>query len=205
MNWSLLGKIGAIGAAPFTGGASLSLLPAIDAIGGIASGAAKGSADQRVAEAPSQIGAYNANLQGQMLQDKRAALASLLGGGLQDVSIGRPQGSTIPQFSLSGGLRPSAMNQQSLLAQLSKTVQPLEMPKAGTMEKVLGGVGLGTQVLGAIGKAVKPKAATTAGTPAPSSAPPLADPNVFGNVNFGGNSFIDPRSYGGTPNPRVMY
>jgi len=47
MNWGTVAKLGAIGAAPFTGGASLAALPAISSIAG---GAAKGMADQRAQE-----------------------------------------------------------------------------------------------------------------------------------------------------------
>lgn len=155
---SALGKIGkgAIGLLP--GGGAVTT--ALDAIGGIASGAASGSAQQRVQEAPSQVNAYTANLQGQQLADKRAALSSLLGGGLQDVQFQMPEGSTIPQFGYTGGLRPSAMNQSALLAHLSQATPTLALPKAGLGEKILGGVGLGANVLGALGQIAKKPAAS---------------------------------------------
>jgi hypothetical protein len=185
---STLGKIGkgALGLVP-GGGAVGTALDAIGAIGGVASGAAKGSADQRTNEAPAQIGAYNANLNAQQLQDRRAAMASLLGGGLQDAQIGRPEGSTIPTFGITGGLRPSAMNQQALLAQLGKQVAPLEMPKAGLGEKILGGVGLGGSILGALGGIAKKKITPQPQAPASPAAQgtqfPL-NPNIYGNVRF---------------------
>lgn len=53
--WSTLGKIGAGVAAPFTGGASLSAIPMIDAIGGVASGVAGGRAQGRMTEAEMQM------------------------------------------------------------------------------------------------------------------------------------------------------
>lgn len=186
---SMLGKVGAGIAAPFTGGASLAFLPAIDAIGGALSGAAKGSADQRIAEAPALIGAQNSNLagardafsaglSGQQFnaseQDRalrRQILASLLGG-VGDVSISRPAGSTIPTFGISGGLRPSALgNKEALMASMNQPTmtaptyqgpKPLDLPQAGMLEKVLGGVGMGAGILGALGRARKP---TSYGTP----------------------------------------
>lgn len=45
--WSALGKIGAIGAAPFTGGASLAALPLIDAVGAGINGATQAAASNR--------------------------------------------------------------------------------------------------------------------------------------------------------------
>lgn len=161
-----LGKIGAGIAAPFTGGASLGLIPAIDAIGGVLGGAAKGSADQRISEVPGQIGAYRANLEGQQFnadeQDRgyrRAALSSLLGN-VQDASIGRPENSTIPTFNVSGGLRPSAITggggREALMALLSQPgfhADAMELPKAGLGEKIMGGIGLGANILGALGGA----------------------------------------------------
>lgn len=45
--WKTLGKIGSFAAAPFTGGASLSAIPVIDAIGGGASSAADSMASNR--------------------------------------------------------------------------------------------------------------------------------------------------------------
>ena len=53
--WSTLGKIGSIGAAPFTGGASLAALPAIDAIGAGLGAAAQGMANNRGAKFQGQL------------------------------------------------------------------------------------------------------------------------------------------------------
>lgn len=53
--WSTLGKLGAIGAAPFTGGASLSALPAIDAIGAGLGAASQGMASNRGAQFQGQM------------------------------------------------------------------------------------------------------------------------------------------------------
>lgn len=184
---SALGKIGkaAVGFIPGVGPLASG---ALDAIGGVASGAAHGSAQQRVQEAPSQIGAYNANLNATALGDKRTALASLLGGGLQDAQIGRPAGSTIPTFNITGGLRPSAMNQQMLFDRLSQPIDPLKLPTAGLGEKILGGVGLGASILGALGQISKKKASDY-GNDMPEQGGitgnlPVSDPNVFRRVTF---------------------
>ena len=189
--WSTLGKIGSVAAAPFTGGASLSALPVIDALGNVLGGAAKGSADQRMAEVPGMVNTYNANLNGQQFnaneQDrgfKRQMLASLLGG-VQDASISRPEGSTIPNFQVSGGLRPSAISgKDSLIASLGAPTMsapsPLEMPKAGLGEKIMGGIGLGANILGAIGKSwPKQSPATPPFVPQGS-----VNPDLMKNVRF---------------------
>lgn len=53
--WSTIGKIGAIGAAPFTGGASLAALPAIGAAGEMLGGFAQGQASNRGNEYSGQL------------------------------------------------------------------------------------------------------------------------------------------------------
>jgi hypothetical protein len=147
---SALGKIASVAApivaAPFTGGASLTTLPGIlsagasaaGAIGNIASGAAKGSADQRMAEnnqalnfaqlgqqgardkfsadlagANAQFGSGMQGAQfardGQSREQRQAILSSLLGG-MQDVSLtpGNPKIAAAMGQRL-GGARPSAL------------------------------------------------------------------------------------------------
>lgn len=119
-------------------------------LGPALSSAAAGSANQRIAEAPAIANAYEANLKGTQLGDKRAILASLLGG-VQDASVGRPAGSTIPTFSITGGLRPSALGDRSgLISRLGTPIKPLELPTAGKLEKILGGVGLAGNILNAL-------------------------------------------------------
>lgn len=199
-----IGKIGAGIAAPFTGGLSALAIPAIDAIGAIgktASGAAKGSADQRANDAQmqalfhqlalqsardqanfSQQGArdqYASQLQGaqfganeQQRGTKNQILAQLLGG-VQDATMtGMP--SRIPKMEIQGGLRPSALggNREALMALLQQPTMQAptftpgagyqapptpQAPTAGIGEKVLGGVGLGGSILGALGGLLKPK------------------------------------------------
>lgn len=108
------------------------------------------------------------NREGQGRQQKQALLSALLGG-LQDASItpGNPAiASRMP--TMTGGLRPSALagQKEALMALLAQpqieapTYQAPEayrapgvpqQPKAGALENILGGVGLGTSILGALG------------------------------------------------------
>jgi hypothetical protein len=53
--WSILGKVGAGVAAPFTGGASLAAIPAIDAIGAGLGAASQGMASNRGAQFQGQL------------------------------------------------------------------------------------------------------------------------------------------------------
>ena len=46
------------------------------------------------------------------------------------------------------------------MKQLSTQIAPLELPKAGIGEKILGGVGLGGSILGALGNITKKPAAS---------------------------------------------
>jgi len=167
---STLGQIGAGIAAPFTGGASLAAIPALGALGSVASGAAKGSADQRLREGDQTLG-YNRLLQqqagdtftaGNITQDRerKAALLQALLSGLQDFQVtpGNPAiASAMGQRT--GGLRPSALTANSdilmqLLGQPSPRYAPPDLakqPTAGWGEKLLGGIGLGGSLLGALG------------------------------------------------------
>jgi hypothetical protein len=127
-----------------------------DRLGAGASGAAQGRRDDSYAQA--NVG--RVNLDALALDQKRAVLRSLLGG-LQDATVNRPAGSTIPNFSVSGGLRPSALsNKDALMAELSRPSPTVEMPKPGTGEKLMGGVGSVLGVLGSLGKLRRPSPAT---------------------------------------------
>lgn len=178
----MLGKVGAGIAAPFTGGLSLAAIPAIDALGAVTSGAAKGSADQRSGENRDALGygqlannqaqaQFSADLAGANYQRegqdraRRMALLSALLGGAQDSHITPGNPAIAAKMGAStGGLRPSALagNQEALLALLggqqdpaAPTYTPAALPqlqKAGGFEKVLGGIGLGGSILGALGK-----------------------------------------------------
>jgi hypothetical protein len=112
-------------------------------VGRVASGAAQGSAEQRVNEADARVRADQLTRRSQLL-------AALLGG-LQDarVTSGNPNiRARTPQVS--GGFRPSAMlgdgRREALMQILSR---PVEFPEAGAAERILGGVGIGAGLLGA--------------------------------------------------------
>jgi hypothetical protein len=139
-------------------------LGSIQGAGNVLGDASKGAAEGRREDSRAQVGAQQVNLNTQKLNDQRAMLASLLGG-LQDAHISRPEGSTIPEFGITGGLRPSAMtNKDALIQQLGRQIAPLELPKPGMGEKIMGGVSLGTNILGQLGNIVK-KPAASYGTP----------------------------------------
>lgn len=198
-----LGKVlsiaGPIAAAPFTGGGSLLGLMGAGAgtaaaigggigaagsmlgnVGSVASGAAKGSADQRLREQQGLLGQQSLALQGardqfgtgmdaakfqqseQDRQRKAAILAALLNGTQdQQITPGNPNiASRMP--TVTGGARPSNLtnNKDLLLSLLSapavqapsyQAPPTFALPQAGAGEKILGGVGLGTSLLGAIG------------------------------------------------------
>jgi hypothetical protein len=192
--WSTLGKIAlpaaGIAAAPFTGGSSLlatlggiasKAAPIAGAIGSVASGAAKGSSDQRLLEGQLALqrgqleqgaardqfsaGMQGANFarEGQDRERKQQILSSLLGG-MSDLSLtpGNPK-IAAAMGQRSGGARPSALtgNKEALMAllgqpqveapQFNPAALP-EMSESGALEKILGGVGLGGSILGALGK-----------------------------------------------------
>lgn len=214
-DWSLLAKIGAIGAAPFTGGASLAALPAIGAIGQVAGGAAQGAANQRMAEnqqallqaqmrnqdALARAGLQSANantragmqntdnynragldlqrkqfLQSEPNAQARQALAGSLLSRIQPVQIaGMPAGMGV-RSSIIDAIGPEAREAGSLLAQRGLSglrngptqfddlppvslpdilnlppAQIAEMQKSGLLEKIMGGLGLGASMVGALG------------------------------------------------------
>lgn len=174
------------------------VLRGIGAVGPVLSGAAQGSAGQRMDEG--QLGLGYANAQGQQARDrfssdlaganaqfgagmqgaqfnregqdrerKNALLSSLLGG-LQDFQATPGNPAIAAKMGTStGGLRPSALtgNKEALMALLAQPqtaapdymapspyVAPAlpQMPQAGMGEKVLGGIGLGGSILGALGQ-----------------------------------------------------
>lgn len=149
-------------------------------LGSVASGAAKGSADQRLREADPQLrqqqllqqGArdtFTAGLQGAQFdregQDrarKQQILMTLLGNTKdQSITPGNPAiAGRMP--TVSGGARPSNLtNNSDALMQLlmqPQTQAPqyqappsFQLPQAGGLEKTLGGVGLGSSILAALG------------------------------------------------------
>ena len=187
---SVLGKIGAGIAAPFTGGLSALAIPAIDAIGAATSGAAKGSADQRLRENQGQLSQQQLALLGsrdQFLGDqqsaqfqqseqdrqRKAAMLSALLKGTQDQTItpGNPAiAARMPQVQ--GGMRPSnltgnadilmqLLGQAPIQAPQYQAPPPFKLDEAGLAEKIFGGVGLGSSLLGAVGRFNKPKTVMT--------------------------------------------
>jgi hypothetical protein len=116
------------------------------------SGAAQGAAEGRRADALAQAAAGRVNQDAMAMDQKRAVLRSLLGG-LQDASISRPQGSTIPTFGVSGGLRPSALgNRDALMGELSRKAPTIDPAVAGKGENIMGGIGTGLNILGSLGR-----------------------------------------------------
>lgn len=97
---------------------------------------------------------------------------------VQDVNINfQPRTGALPNFSVSGGLRPSMfgntarsaggeLGRQALLALMTKSDIPQASPlvdvpdvskptQSGALEKTLGGVGLGASILGGVGNVLK--------------------------------------------------
>jgi hypothetical protein len=134
--WKGLGKVGALVAAPFTGGASLAAMPMIDAIGSMATGAAAGSAASRQQNDQQAAQLYQAQINGLLganridLEQRQFGMqapgyrvgqvgrADLIRNG-QDFSMGGPAGSDVQgadranSWKTSGGLRPSALGDDS--------------------------------------------------------------------------------------------
>lgn len=181
-------------------------------VGPVASGAAKGAQDTRQQDTTNQLllqqllqqNANNANT-GQMDRAKFAAgerdaatkrsITGGLLGGLQDVNIDRPAGSTIPNFNVTGGMRPSALGPEAraaIMQQLSagpmeapayKGVDDLTLPQAGTGEKLLGGVGLAGSLLGGIGQFLGKQAPQESKAPVDLSQP---NPLIFSKKPYQG-------------------
>lgn len=194
---SALGKIGAGIAAPFTGGMSLAAIPAIDAIGQVAGGAAKGSADRRMQENQmrllqqqlAQSGArdqFDADLKSKQFdvsEQERVArnhrLAALMQG-LQDVSItpGNPNiAARMPQIT--GGLRPSALlgggRKEALIAELLGPGNSAPVFQPAPQAAFQGG-GLGENLLGGFG--LGGSLLTALGRIRPQGTPGYAGPGV---------------------------
>lgn len=156
------------------------IAPHIKDIAGTVSGAAQGAREGRQQDTTNQLllqqlAQQNANAANQNAvaratfgagerdaSNRRALMVGLLGG-VQDVNIGRPEGSTIPTFNVAGGLRPSALSPEvraAIMQQLSqgpmeappfRETPNMTLPQQGTGEKLLGGVGLVGGLLGGLG------------------------------------------------------
>lgn len=172
---SILGKLGAVGAAPFTGGASLAALPIIDGIGQIGGALGAGAAASKAGRLD-QAG-QQALLDGQNNRTGLDAAKFNMGTGAERLSqvqrgdfaanmkdtapTGDPR---IDKFG-GGGLRPSTlgpdshnaaneMKRQALMALMSGsdhfTPTHSEIPKAGMLEKIGGIAGLAGGLAGAV-------------------------------------------------------
>ena len=163
--WGTLGKIGAGIAAPFTGGASLAAIPAIDAAGQLLGGGASAAKAGRMDEAQLQAlinqgnnraqldaGQFNAGQEGSLI--RRALSAQMLG------DMKRP---TDPRAKFGGGEVSPVLQQllarygqgaQDQLSSGSFKVNPQMsgIPKSGLMEKIGGGAGVAGGLLGILGK-----------------------------------------------------
>jgi len=156
------------------------VLDTIGRVGGVLSGAARGSADQRMDEADRLLrmqqlqqalagDRYAAEQRGaeftatERERRQRNALKAAMLAGAQDAVItpGNPAiAARMP--TITGGLRPSMLSQdrRDMLIQLLErpevapaTYQPpptVELPTQGPAERILGGIGIGASVLGAV-------------------------------------------------------
>lgn len=149
-------------------------------LGSVLGGAAKGSADQRYRESDAltrqqqlaQQGArdqFSAGLQGSQFQRegqdraRRQQVLMALLNNTQDANIQPGNPAIAARMGTStGGARPSNLttNREALMALLQQpqvtapTYTPppmLTLPKAGVGENILGGIGLGSSILGALG------------------------------------------------------
>lgn len=112
---SILGKVGAGIAAPFTGGASLAALPVLDAIGGAGTGAAGGMADERARQNQFNLG--RAGLANSAYATQQGNLTSLAGLNEQ---------ATMNRAQL-GLTAPTARANQMIKGSLMETLQPLKI------------------------------------------------------------------------------
>jgi hypothetical protein len=145
MNWGTLAKIGLIGAAPFTGGATLAAIPAVSAMGDVLGKQQEGAAKGNIAQAQlgqgqdrNAIDLYQAqqgaqkdaaalDIQRKQYADttrrtsaKDALLASLLGGDYKGTEVNVPG---IQNAKVSGGLLESLKNSPGSLAAMRNLAQ----------------------------------------------------------------------------------
>lgn len=145
-----------------------------------------------------------------MARTKQAAFGDALHN-VQDVNFNfQPKTGSLPNFNITGGLRPSLfganarnagseLSRQALLALMTKSDVPsassaIDMPAAGALptlqgpthsgalEKTLGGVGLGSSILGGLGQALKNRPAMPTMADMPTAGAPQLSP---GDVAYG--------------------
>ena len=160
-----LGKIGSVVAAPFTGGASLAALPAIDAAGEMLGGGAAAAKEGRMSEAQLQalITGQNNRSQLDAAQFNAGQEGSLIRRALAARMVGDLKPPTDPRARFGGGdvspvlkamlERYGGMADQSVMGGGYK-VQPqmAGIPKSGAMEKIGGAAGTAGGILGILGK-----------------------------------------------------
>jgi hypothetical protein len=161
---------------------------ALSSLGGVLGGAARGSADQRMREGDSLVrqqqllqqgsrDQFTAGLQGAQFaregqdRERKAAILMQLLNNTQDSNITPGNPAIAARMGTStGGARPSNLtaNREALMALLQQpqtqapTYTPppnLRLPTAGAGENLLGGIGLGSSILGALGALRQPQRA----------------------------------------------
>lgn len=133
--WSSIGKIGALVAAPFTGGASLAAMPAIDALGKATGAAAanRGAADteqlrrdQLALEGRQQLENMLASRSQRDLAERNAAKADLYRANYAQNWKPAQRPGNVPMISFSQG--PGTMLQEALGRQASDSSARLQHP-----------------------------------------------------------------------------
>lgn len=144
--------------APVTGGASMAVAPALSSVLG---GAAKESADQATAQAGAKLANQKLNIDTPAVKARRA-LAAAMAANYKPTTVqwggpGSGLKGQLPQFS--GGVDsalPAAMS-DPMVAELMRNVMSgkdatyKDPTKSSVLDKVLGGAGLVTGILGALG------------------------------------------------------
>jgi hypothetical protein len=141
MDWGLLGKIGAVAAAPFTGGASLAAVPAIGAVGSVLGGAAQGSANQRMGENQQAL------LQAQLRNQDTLARAGLMS---NNANTRASMQNADNQFRAGLDLdrkrflqtEPNVQARQAMVGNLLSRIQPMRAPAGHTqLPSILDAIG----------------------------------------------------------------
>lgn len=150
---TILGAAGPLLAGP-TGGASM-LLPALSSVLG---GAAKGSADTNTAQAGAKLANQKLNIDTPTLKARRALAAGMAKNySPQTVQWGGPGSGLKGQLpTFSGGVDsalPAAMNDPMVMelmnnVMMGKDASYKDPTKSSILDKILGGAGLATSILG---------------------------------------------------------
>ena len=164
-----LGKIGSVVAAPFTGGASLAAIPAIDAAGEMLGGGAAAAKEGRMSEAQLQalITGQNNRSQLDAAQFNAGREGSLIRRALSARMLGDQRGPTDPRDKFGGGEvspvlaamleRYGGMADRDVMGGGYKVNPTMAgIPKSGAMEKIGGVAGTAGGLLGILGK-IKPQ------------------------------------------------